>query len=92
MSRVYGANRSAFYRTPSHVLQPPKRGWRSLLGSRCITTAAASACALVLVVFLSGSRQPQRSPAYEADLAEMRRSERLQYGRVQRRYVKGETR
>ena len=89
MSRLHGSNRSAFYRAPSHILQPPKRGWRSLFGNRWTTTAAASACVLALVVYLSGGRQPQRGPAYQADVAEMRRSERLQHGRVQRRYITG---
>ena len=89
MSRVHGSNRSAFYRAPSHILPSPKRGWRSLLGSRWTTTAAASACVLALLVFLSGSRRTQRSPPYKADLAETYRSERLQYGRVQRKYIKG---
>jgi hypothetical protein len=61
------------------------------LGNRWATTTAASACIFALVVFLSGSRQPQRGPAYLADMAEVRRIERLQYGRVQRRYIKGAT-
>ena len=90
MSRVHGSNRSAFYRAPSHVLPAPKRGWRALLGSRWATTAAASACVLGLLLFLSGSRHSaDRGPAHQPDLQEQRRSERLQYGRVQRRYIKG---
>ena len=90
MSRVHGSSRSAFYRAPSHVLPAPKRGWRSLLGSRWATTAAASACVLALLLLLSGSRRSDRSTVVlQPDLLELRRSERLQYGRVQRRYVKG---
>ncbi len=89
MSRVHGSSRSAFYRAPSHVLPAPKRGWRSLLGSRWATTAGATAAVLALLLFLSGSRRSDRAPVQQPDLLELRRSERLQYGRVQRRYIKG---
>ncbi len=89
MSRVHGSSRSAFYRAPSHVLPAPKRGWRSLLGSRWATTAGASACVLALLLFLSGSRRSDRGSVQQHDLLELRRSERLQYGRVQRQYIKG---
>ena len=60
MSRVHGSSRSAFYRAPSHVLPAPKRGWRSLLGSRWATTAAASAS--VLAAAAVPIRQPAHRP------------------------------
>ena len=88
MSRVHPAGRSGLYRAAPHVLPAAKRNCK-VSASGWSIAATLGVCTILYLLYPHSGRSGE-SGAASHDVMEVRRQQRIKYGRVLRHYVKGE--